>query len=272
MIRAVARTASEASIEQSIASSPLRGSPPEISMHRSRPVARTILLLVSSLGLIGCVATTSPSIPIPSAGPIRSSTLPPVSSGAPIGSVAPIGSSRPVDPPGPTDLPEPTPAPTPRPSQIAGCGTGEAGFIAHASEIPQTLHFGGATIEYTSAGVGMRDGSWPVDDVIPGGVGLTADEIAVVVGPGDHIILRGPGITLVDTQASASAWSQVTFSGGLASLGGPKTALDWRLRSDGSLSISAPTTTGDWAVEFLPQWHGDCLKGDGTAYARIKVR
>jgi hypothetical protein len=118
----------------------------------------------------------------------------------------------------------------------------------------------------------MRDGSWPVDDVIPGGVGLTADEIAVVVGPGDHIILRGPGITLVDTQASASAWSQVTFSGGLASLGGPKTALDWRLRSDGSLSISAPTTTGDWAVEFLPQWQGDCLKGNGTAYARIKVR
>jgi hypothetical protein len=235
-------------------------------MNRSRPVARTILLLVSGLAVSGCVATTtSPSglARVPSALPSPAST--PSSSPFPTTAVS-------IESPAPTDDPEPTQAPTPTPSQIAGCGTGEAGFAAHASEIPHTLRFGGATIEYASAGVGMRDGSWPVDDVIPGGVGLTRDEIAVVVGPGDHILLRGSNIVIENTQASASAWSMVTFSADLANLGGPETTLDWRVRSDGSLSISAPTTIGDWAVEFLPQWQGDCLQGNGTAYARIKVR
>jgi hypothetical protein len=118
----------------------------------------------------------------------------------------------------------------------------------------------------------MRDGSWPVDDVIPGGVGLTADEIAVVVGPGDHIILRAPNAALVDTTAAAVSWSSVKFENGLADLRGLRTALPWRVRADGSLSVSAPDQVGDWAVEFLPQWQGDCLKGNGTAYARIKVR
>jgi hypothetical protein len=204
--------------------------------------------------------TASPTLAVASARPTPSSTSQPSSGGAPISSDEP------------TDPPEPTLAPTPRPSQIAGCGTGEAGFIAHAPEIPQTLHFGGATIEYTSAGVGMRDGSWPVDDVIPGGVGLTADEIAVVVGPGDHIILRAPNAALVDTTAAAVSWSSVKFENGLADLRGLRTALPWRVRADGSLSVSAPDQVGDWAVEFLPQWQGDCLKGNGTAYARIKVR
>jgi hypothetical protein len=231
----------------------------EISMHSSRPIDRTLLLLIAALSVVGCVATTPPSLAIASAGPTPSSS-PLTASKTPDASVVP------------TDPPKPTVAPTPTPSQIAGCGTGETGFTANRSEIPKTLHFGGATIEYASAGVGMRDGSWDVDDAIPGGVGLTADEVAVVVGPGDHIILRATGITLVDTQAAASAWSMVTFSGGLANLGGPKTQLDWRVRSDGSLSISAPTAIGDWAIELEPGWHGACLRGNGTAYARIKVR
>jgi hypothetical protein len=234
-------------------------------------VFSTIFLLVSGLAVSGCVVTTPPSsllAALPSASPLStaSASSPPSSSQPPTTTVVPVGSAA------PTDAPEPTVAPTPIPSQIAGCGTGEAGFAANSSEIPRTLRFGGATIEYTSAGVGMRDGSWPVDDVIPGGIGLTPDEIAVVVGPGDHILLRGSNIVIENTQASASSWSMVTFSGDLASLGGPKTALDWRVRADGSLSISAPTTIGDWAVEFFPGWHGDCLKGSGTAYARIKVR
>ena len=55
-------------------------------------------------------------------------------------------------------------------------------------------------------------------------------------------------------------------------LGPSLTGLDWRLRSDGSISISAPAKVGDWAVQFFPQWTGECLKGDGTAYGRIKVR
>jgi hypothetical protein len=243
-------------------------------MHRSRSIARTLLVLVAGLAVGGCSATTPSPSGLPAATPslaIASSRPAPSASPLPLSS-APTASARASDPPDPTDPPEPTEAPTPTPSQIAGCGTGEAGYLASDREAPATLQFGHATIEFTQAGSGMRDGSYNVDDAIPGGVGLTANEIAVVVGPGDHIILRGTGITLVDTSATASAWSTVTFAGGLASLRGPKTTLDWRLRTDGSLSISAPTQVGDWAVEFLPAWHGACLKGDGTAYARIKVR
>ena len=158
------------------------------------------------------------------------------------------------------------------PSPIAGCGTGETGFAAHRSEIPKTLAFGHATIEFTSAGVSMRDGSYDADDVIPGGVGLTADEIAVVVAPGDHIILRATAGTLVATTATASPWSDVSFAGGLAaSAGRPR---PWP-------SASAPTDrcrsrprrrSATGRSTFYPGWHGDCLRGDGTAYARIKVR
>jgi hypothetical protein len=118
----------------------------------------------------------------------------------------------------------------------------------------------------------MLDGSYDVDDAIPAGVGLTANEIGVVVGPGDHILLRAAGLKIVDTTAQAVPWSKVTFGGGLATLDGPRTALTWRVRSDGSLSVSAPDQVGDWAVEFVPRWQGHCTKGDGTAYARIKVR
>ena len=118
----------------------------------------------------------------------------------------------------------------------------------------------------------MRDGSHDVSDSIPPGVGLTANEIAVVVGPGDHVILRATGVTLVATTAAASPWSMVTFENGLAGVRGPATTLAVRVRADGSLSVSAPSTVGDWAITFDPSWHGDCLEGNGTAYARIKVR
>jgi hypothetical protein len=235
-------------------------------MHPSRSPGRIVVLLVAGLNLGACAVTNPPSVR-PDVPPSSPATAKPSASTV----VAPSGTPIAVETIEPVDSPEPTEAPTPRPSQIAGCGTGEAGYLASGPEAPATLQFGHATIEFTQAGSGMRDGSYNVDDAIPGGVGLTANEIAVVVGPGDHIVLRGTAITLVETTATASEWSMVTFSGGLANLGGPKTAVDWRVRSDGSLSISAPAQVGDWAVEFLPGWHGNCLKGDGTAYARIKV-
>ena len=118
----------------------------------------------------------------------------------------------------------------------------------------------------------MRDGSYVADDVIPGGIGLSRNEIAVVVGPGEHIILRGAGVALVDAHGAASPWSQVVFENGVADPRGPAVVLSERIRGDGSLSISAPNQVGDWAVSFLPYWRGPCELGDGTAYARIKVR
>jgi hypothetical protein len=246
-------------------------------MPSSQSLGRGLLAGLFVLSLVACSSTpvsiggsAAPSVPS-SAVPASSS---PAASPSAVATEDPGESVEPTANPEPTEAPilEPTPNPTPRPTQIAGCGTGEAGFAAHAGEGPRTLQFGGATIEFTPAGTGMRDGSYDVDDAIPGGVGLTANEIAVVVGPGDHIILRATGLTLVGTSAAASAWSRVTFSGGLAALGGPRTTLPWRVRPDGSLSISAPTGVGDWAVEFLPQWQSACVRGDGTAYARIKVR
>jgi hypothetical protein len=240
-------------------------------MHPSRSLGRSVLLVLAGLSLAACGATTTPSL-LPGAASQAPSIA--VESVRPAASATsdPTASSDPTPSVEPTDVPEPTEAPTPTPTQIAGCGTGEAGFVAHRSEIPETLAFGHATIEFTPAGVSMRDGSHDVSDSIPGGVGLTANEIAVVVGPGEHVILRATGLTLVATTAAASPWSMVTFQNGLADIGGPATTLAVRVRADGSLSVSAPSKVGDWAITFYPSWHGDCLEGNGTAYARIKVR
>ena len=240
-------------------------------MHPSRPLGRSLVLVLAGLSLGACGATTSPSLlpGVASAAPsITVASVQPASSAA----SDPTESSNPTGSVEPTDVPEPAGAPTPTPSPIAGCGSGETGFVAHRSEIPKTLAFGHATIEFTPAGVSMRDGSYDTGDSIPGGVGLTANESAVVVGAGDHIILRATGRTLVATTAAASPWSDVSFAGGLADIGGPATTLAVRVRADGSLSISAPSKVGDWAITFLPSWHGDCLVGNGTAYGRVKVR
>lgn len=238
-------------------------------MHTTRPLGPNALVLLVSLSLSACVATPAPIVgsPVPSPSARRSE---PAASPRPSATSKSVPGTSPVDSPQATNPPDSSPDPTVAP--IAGCGTGEAGFLAHGREGPQTLRFGGATLEFTPAATGMRDGSYDVGDSIPGGVGLTADEIAVVVGPGDRIILRAIDLAILATEAGAVPWSNVTFSGGLADLAGPRTPLDWRVREDGSLSIASPDRIGDWAVEFIPRWQSDCVTGDGTAYGRIKVR
>lgn len=250
-------------------------------MTPSRSLGRPIAAILTVLSLAACTSTPAPSTRpsasiVTAVGPTGPSTAPSV---APDSTASPITTAtpEPAESPGPTAEPtiDPTPFPNPttRPTSAAAasCGTGEAGYTA-AHETPQTLQFGGATIEFTGAGVGMLDGSWNADDVIPGGIGLTRNEIAVAVGPGDHIILRAKGLTLLGTSAAASSWAMVSFGSGLANLAGAKTTLPWRFRPDGSLSISAPEQAGDWAIEFVPNWEGACTHGDGTAYARIKVK
>ena len=148
---------------------------------------------------------------------------------------------------------------------------GEIGFATHRDEIPASLRFGGATIELTTAGLGLRNGTYDVDDAIPGGVGLTRDEIAVRVDPGTHILLRGRGLVLTGTTAASVPWASVTFAGGLATWAGPMRTLPWRLRDDGAISVSAPAEPGDWMVDLTSTWRSACLHGDGTAYGRIKV-
>jgi hypothetical protein len=153
-----------------------------------------------------------------------------------------------------------------------GCGTGQKGLLAHRGEVPADLHFGSATIEFTTASIGLRDGTYVADDAIPAGIGLSADEIAVAVSPGRDIILRGDGLVLSSITARVVPWSSVSFEGGLGASSASPTGLGWRVRSDGALSISAPIRIGDYEVEFLPIWHSTCLEGDGTAYGRIKVQ
>jgi hypothetical protein len=143
--------------------------------------------------------------------------------------------------------------------------------MAHRDEVPATLHFGGARIEFTTAEIGLRNQTYVAGDSIPGGIGLTADELAVRVDPGTHIVLRGDEVTIRDLGARFSPWREVSFEDGLASLGGKSVGLEWRVRPDGSVSVSAPATPGDWAVELAPLWRTACLEGDGVTYGRIKV-
>jgi hypothetical protein len=167
------------------------------------------------------------------------------------------------DPPDPPDTIDGTAGP--------GCGTGRAGLIAHNDEVPAVLHFGGATIEFTTAFLALRNGTYGADDSIPAGVGLTASEIAVKVAPGTHILLRGDGLVLTKSVVRVVPWSTVSFDGGLGASPATPVDLPARLRTDGSISVSAPLEVGDYMVEFFPRFHSECLEGDGSAYSRIKI-
>lgn len=223
-----------------------------------------VVATISSILFAACTSSVSPQSP----GSAAAASVAPSASLAAEPSVDASAEPQP-DP----STAEPTAEPSEELPGTAGpgCGTGAKGFFAHRDEVPETLRFGGATIEFTGAGYALRNGTYQGDDAIPGGIGLSPKEIAVVVGPGDHILLRAPGLTLTDARAGSVAWSTVSFEGGLASVTGT-TQLPRRLRGDGSISISAPTKVGDFAIEFGVNWHGTCLEGDGIAYSRIKVR
>jgi hypothetical protein len=152
-----------------------------------------------------------------------------------------------------------------------GCGTGQLGFFTHRDELPDTIHFGGATIELTTALIGLRNGSYTADDAIPAGIGLSPTELAVRVDPGTHVILRGDGMVLTGVSPTVVPWDTVDFVDGLGSSSASPTELTRRLRPDGSISVSAPSAPGDYMIEFGLRWHTTCLVGDGVAYSRIKV-
>ena len=112
-------------------------------MHPSRPIARALVLLVAGLGMLGCVAaTTSPSFLANLPSPSASLAPKPTQTPAPPASVDSSAEPEPTINPDETNPPDPTPTPI---EPIAGCGTGEAGFAAHRSEIPKTLAFGHAS-------------------------------------------------------------------------------------------------------------------------------
>ncbi len=243
-------------------------------MSSSRPLAWSAAGLVAVLALAACTATPAPIVP-PSAVPSATAAVATALSSSPSSVPSAFATVDPSAEPVPTDSSQPTnppdPTPTPRGTPIPGCGIGMAALLADLREIPASLHFGGATIEFRTASVGMRDGSYVADTTIPAGIGLSPSEIAVVVGPGAGIVLRGAGLILIRVDAQVVPWSTVIFSGDLGGSSATPVDLPWRLRSDGSISVSAPMAPGDYMVSFHPLWRSACLEGDGSAYSRIKV-
>jgi hypothetical protein len=237
------------------------------------PWSRHVALIATIAALIGagCTAGAPTASPIGSAAPTAAEATQPSPSVVPAASAE---ASQRVESPSadPSAVTVSDPPDTIDGTAGPGCGTGRAGLSAHNDEVPAVLHFGGATIEFTTAEIELRNGTYVADDAIPAGLGLSPKETAVVVGPADHIILRGTGLVLEKLQVAAVPWSDVSFDGGLASWTVTPSAVAWHVRGDGSLSVTAPDAVGDFAIEFIPLWHSPCLRGDGTAYSRIKVR
>ena len=241
-------------------------------MRSRRPASPGVLVLLAGLTLAACGATPAPierpvvpSVPTPSNA--SRASLQPTATSVVVESLAPAESAhvtKPSDPP-----PDPTEDPG---TAGPGCGSGRAGLFAHNDEVPEALQFGGATVEFINVSVSMRNGTYDTSDSIPGGIGLKPDATAVVVRPGDRIVLRARGVTLGALQARVVLWRSVEFEAGMASLLGDPVELSWRLRSDGSLSIVAPDAIGDYALELIPGWTGTRIEGEGVAYSRIKVR
>jgi hypothetical protein len=236
------------------------------------PWSRHVALIATIAALIGagCTAGAPTASPIGSAAPTAAEATQPSPSVVPAASAeasqrveSPSADPSAVTVSDPPDAIDGTAGP--------GCGTGRAGLIAHNDEVPAVLHFGGATIEFTTAFLALRNGTYGADDSIPAGVGLTASEIAVKVAPGTHILLRGDGLVLTKSVVRVVPWSTVSFDGGLGASPATPVDLPARLRTDGSISVSAPLEVGDYMVEFFPRFHSECLEGDGSAYSRIKI-
>ncbi len=230
-------------------------------------VIATIAVVVAA----GCTASPPTSSHLASATPGATLGAQPNPSVVPASSVEVSPSAEPSDvaasdPPVASDPPD-----TIEGTAGPGCGTGHAGLLAHRDEVPAMLHFGGASIEFRTAMLALRNGTYGADDAIPAGVGLAPNEIAVKVTPGTHILLRGDGVVLTKATVRVVPWGTVSFAGGLGASPATPVDLSIRVRSDGSISVSAPLEVGDYMVEFLPRFHGECLEGDGSAYSRIKI-
>jgi len=229
----------------------------------SRHVA--LIATIAAVMSAGCAASAPTGSPVAAVTPSASAAAPPSPS------VAPTAAEEPSSPePSAT---ESDPAASEGIDGTAGpdCGTGLAGLLAHRDEVPAVLHFGGATIEFTTVLLALRNGTYGADDSIPAGVGLTSKEIAVKVAPGTHVLLRGDGLVLMQSLVRVVPWSTVSFEGGLGASSATPVDLQTRLRTDGSISVSAPREVGDYMVQFGPRFHSACLEGDGSAYGRIKI-
>ncbi len=152
-----------------------------------------------------------------------------------------------------------------------GCGTGEKGFVAHRDQIQAVMTLDGKPLEFTTATVAMRNGSYDTDNAIPGYLGLTKDELAVNEDRGGKLVLAAKGMTLTGLTVGTVPWSSVDFSQDLPTTTATPKALTWRLVTIGRIVIIAPTRRGEYMLDMKVNWQTECLQGDGTLYGRIVV-
>jgi hypothetical protein len=242
-------------------------------MQRSQPPRLATLGVTLIVLLSACTSGPAPATPaVASAGPSTAPSIAVVARPAPSTPLATATVTPVVTTPSASASVEPTPEPTLDSGTAGpGCGTGQAGAFAHSGGIPRTLKFGGATVEFTNLSISMRNGTYEASDSVPGGIGLTPDEIRIRVSPGEHVILRGDGLPLTSVHAAVVPWRTVIFGGGIAESPAKPVVLVWRLRADGSISVTSPTKVSEYMVEIFPSWRTECLEGSGTAYARLVV-
>jgi hypothetical protein len=152
-----------------------------------------------------------------------------------------------------------------------GCGTGQKGFFAHRDQIQEVLTIDGTPIELTTAAVGLRNGTYDADDAIPRYVGLTSDEVAVKDVPAGKLVLAANGMTLIKLTVGTVPWSTLDFSAELPSTTAKLKPAMWHLATNGRIVILAPSKVGEYMLDMTVDWQTECLRGDGTAYARIVI-
>jgi hypothetical protein len=226
--------------------------------------AALALAIAASIAVAGCIGarvggpgsrSQSPSTTVPS-------QLAEASHGP--SSPAPSPSASPA---------EPTPTASEEMAGTAGpgCGTGQKGFFAHRDEIQQVLTLDGTPIQLTTAAVGLLNGTYDVDDAIPGYLGLSSDEVAVNEAPEGKLVLGAKGMKLTGLTVGSVPWSTVDFSQDLPFTTAKPDAVDWKLLTNGTIAVFAPGEAGEYLLDMTVLWQTECLHGDGTVYGRIVI-
>ena len=164
--------------------------------------------------------------------------------------------------------PNSRPGPTERASPVTGtCPVGQEGLQEQSIGLDRSLRLDGETISLTTAAIRNRSGDEQADDVIPQWVGLTAETPTVAAPAGAEGILMGsPGMTLEAGTVSVFPASEFVFA--TNRFPDPASATASALAADGGLlTVSYPTTKGQWVLAFYFEWQTKCLTGDGVSFA-----
>ena len=228
-------------------------------MSRVQRSAAVALALAACIAVGGCIGTRI-------GGP-GSRTTSPTTAPSP----SAVASSPSTSPAPSASDPQPSASDEMTGTAGPGCGTGQKGFFVHRDQIQEFLTLDGTPIELTTAAVGLRNGSYDADDAIPRYVGLTRDEVAVKEAPAGKLVLAAKGMTLTQLTVGTVPWSTLDFSAELPTTTATPQPAMWHLATNGRIVILAPPDAGDYMLDMAVDWQTECLRGDGTAYARIAI-